>query len=675
MLMAAVASPVYSQSNTEDVPTQDGSTSSDSTTRLETITVEPTGEPETQLPLGTGISGKTLEKAPGSGGDPFVALQGLPGLVFTDDGEVTPAVRGSGPDDNYFEVDFVPTDYLFHVADLVSVYHPNLIDSFNVYPSAYGPEYAGVTGGVFDVRLRDPKPDRFHTTIDVSILQAGLLFEGPVKENQSFYVAGRLSYLDLIVGDDDDEDDEGIKLVQFPKYKDYQTKYVWDVSNDARITLQATGSIDEVALDIEEDADDIRTDPIIAGRLQSDSQIHQQALVMDTTFSDQVSVKSALAHSNFTEEFILGGAGTVSITEDKWIAKSHFNVALGESHDLKLGADITYTNFDLDLDFNVPTCTEFETDCTLTEAERVATTANEKITNGLFFIKDNWYVNDRLTVFPGITFQFDDYLDKSYVEPRFALEYSLSDTLTLSGGLGLYHQSPNIDQITQDIGNPDLDYIESTQAVVGLEKKFGDSWSVKSELYYKQLDGLVTGDDELLYANNGEGETYGLDTLVRKNLTDRFTGWLSLSLSDSTRTNKVTGEKFDFEFDQPINASLIASYKINKKWNFGAKYWVHSGALYTPVIGATEDPNTEGFYIPEYGPLNSERFPSYQRLDLRLDRTVTKKSGRVASVYLDVLNVLGTKNISYYEYNADYTEREDGEQAETNFALGYKTEF
>jgi len=171
--LAAVA-----QSNTADV------------TELDEIIVEEQGEPETELPLGIGISGETLRNAPGSGGDPVRTLQSLPGMTFTDDEESLPAVRGSRPGDNYFEADFAPVDYLFHVDGLISVFNADLIESFDIYQSAYGPEFAGVTGGVFDVKLRDPKTDQFTTTVDISLLQAGALVEGPISDTQSFYLAG-----------------------------------------------------------------------------------------------------------------------------------------------------------------------------------------------------------------------------------------------------------------------------------------------------------------------------------------------------------------------------------------------------------------------------------------------------------------------------------------------------
>ena len=641
---------------------------------LQVIVVEPTGEPSPELPLGIGVSGKTLATVPGAAGDPLRSIESIPGMAFSDDSEPLPAVRGSRPDDNYFEVDFIPSNYLFHAGGLISVFNPGLVESFSIYPSAYGPEYHGVHGGVFDVRLRDPKTDRFRTSLDISLFQSGMLLEGPVSDNQSFYLAGRFSYLDLLIADQLNDEEESETIVQFPKYNDYQAKYVWDISEDATVRFQANGAKDDFAVDIDEDAEDIATDPILAGRIQQKASSHQQAVVVDVNLSDTATLKTAIAHTVEEEDFRLGGAGNVEVNTDTWLSKARLNFPLAENHDITVGGSVELTDYLVDLDFNVPVCTEFEAECILTNSERIATSFTQDVTSTQLYIKDSWYVTDKLTLFPGITLHTEDWLDTQHIEPKFALEYALSDDTVISAGVGVYYQRPYIEQIEETIGNSNLDFVRSTQVVAGLERALSRGWSFKSELYYKQLEDLVTGDDDLGYKNGGEGSTVGMDTLIRKDLTDRFSGWLSLSLSESTRRNKATGERFDFEFDQPFNASLVASYQLNDKWRVGGKLWLHSGALYTPVIGATPDSEIAGLYIPQYGELNSERFPTFNRLDLRVDRTVTKSNGRTYSAYFEVINLLGSDNVASYSYNADYSEREEDNQKSAFFSIGFKAE-
>jgi len=626
--------PVVAQSETSGV------------TELEEIVVEEEGEPETELPLGIGISGETLRTAPGSGGDPIRTMQSLPGMTFTNDEESLPAVRGSRPGDNYFQADFAPLDYIFHVDGLISVFNTDLIESFDIYQSAYGPEFAGVTGGVFDIKLRDPKTDRIKTTVDISLLQAGVLVEGPVSDTQSFYLAGRLSYLDLFLADQIDEED-GVTIDQFPKYSDYQGKYVWKPSEDNRLTAQFNGAQDTAQINIAEDAEDIDTDPVLAGRYLFDTLFHEQSLVWDHTASDKLRFKSLLSHTYDKEEGEFGGVGEYELEEQAVLLKSRANYALTDSHELVIGAQVTRGDVDLDVTAGLPACGELDADCLLTGAERATLSEKFKYTATQAYIKDNWYVTDQLTVFPGVAFQSENIRNHQFVEPRLAAEYALSEETILSAGIGQYQQSPDYLESSEEFGNPDLGYSNALHAQVGVQRFLTDSWSVKSELY----------------------------TLIRKDLTNKFSGWASISLSQARRKDKRTGESFVFEYDQPINVSLVGNYKFNKKWSLGAKLWAHSGAPVTPVIDAVEDADRPGFYRPVYGKLNSDRFPTYHRIDLRIDRTFQRKNDNTMGAYVELMNILGTENAAGYDYNSDYTEKEIEPQLTGFFSFGFKATF
>ncbi|MGB0866045.1 MAG: TonB-dependent receptor plug domain-containing protein, partial [Granulosicoccaceae bacterium] len=302
---------------------------------------------------------------------------------------------------------------------------------------------------------------------------------------------------------------------------------------------------------------------------------------------------------------------------------------------------------------------------------------NEKLKfNGLkFFVKDSWSVSDKLTVFPALVFHTEDYLDKQLVEPRLSMEYEHRDDLVFSAGTGVYYAMPDYAEINEVFGNPELEYVRSIHAVVGAQKFFSSELDIKTELYVKESDNLVTGDDTLRYANNGEGTAFGLDTIVHKTLNDKISGWFALSLSRAERRHKITGDRFDFDYDQPFNLSLVGNYKLSERWNASAKLWVHSGAPYTPVTGATERPDEPGTYDPIYGEINSKRFPVYHRLDLRFDRTIRSGNGRHISTYLEIANILGTKNVSDYDYNVDYSQRTEIEQLPRLISLGFKADF
>ena len=58
--------------------------------------------------------------------------------------------------------------------------------------------------------------------------------------------------------------------------------------------------------------------------------------------------------------------------------------------------------------------------------------------------------------------------------------------------------------------------------------------------------------------------------------------------------------------------------------------------------------------INENSPRNTQRLPSYQRVDLRLDRRFMFNNWNIVT-YFDIMNVFGRDNLWGYSYNSDGT--------------------
>ncbi len=127
------------------------------------------------------------------------------------------------------------------------------------------------------------------------------------------------------------------------------------------------------------------------------------------------------------------------------------------------------------------------------------------------------------------------------------------------------------------------------------------------------------------------------------------------------REDLDTGERFDFAYDQPLIASLVAKFVASERISLGAKAWFHSGPPHTPILGGEPDPENPGGFLPRYGAINSERLPRYFRLDFRVDWQPDPAKGslwRDAKVYFELLNATSHRNVSGYEYAHDYASRQ-----------------
>ena len=144
---------------------------------------------------------------------------------------------------------------------------------------------------------------------------------------------------------------------------------------------------------------------------------------------------------------------------------------------------------------------------------------------------------------------------------------------------------------------------------------------------------------------------------MNKALTEGWYGWVSVAWSETRRKNKLTGEDFRYSYDQPWIVNLVSSHELNEDWTVGFKWRYQSGQLVTPIEGTVPNP-AAGTVDPVYGKVNSERLPAYHRLDVRFDRTYEFRKWTM-DLYTEVLNIYNNQNVSDYEYNGDYTEKEE----------------
>jgi hypothetical protein len=438
----------------------------------------------------------------------------------------------------------------------------------------------------------------------------------------------------------------------------------------SRLKLQATGASDEMEISLDEDNETAQKEPVLIGTHSSDMAYHSQGIVWESS-PGQSETTLATGHMSSNSSVQAASAGDLDIETDTWFAKGRWAQALGSDHLLALGGEVSRFKVDYDLNFRNTGCTEFDVDCSLTDSEQLSSDAQVEVTSEQLYIEENWYPNQNLAITAGLSGKHEDYLDESHIEPRLRVEYSQQETWTYSAGVGQYHQMPSLIQVEKVFGNPQLSHFDATHYVAGIEHIGVNGWQWKSELYYKVIDNLVSSDPVTRYNNSGEGKAAGIELFLRKMRTDRWSGWLSLALSKAERTNTATGESFPFEYDQPVAVTLVGNYHINTKWDIGAKWWYHSGAPYTPIIGSTEDTEREGRYRPVYGDINSERMPDYHRLDLRLSRQFSDKT----SAYVELINAYGKKNISGYEYNANYSDRDPIYQLPMLISFGVTSSF
>ena len=78
-----------------------------------------------------------------------------------------------------------------------------------------------------------------------------------------------------------------------------------------------------------------------------------------------------------------------------------------------------------------------------------------------------------------------------------------------------------------------------------------------------------------------------------------------------------------------------------------------AGRPHTPILGGVRSVNG---VLPLFGPINSERLPRYERLDLSASWALPAAGG-AALLFASMDNALGRNNFFEYSYSPDYSSR------------------
>lgn len=624
-----------------------------------------------------------LVDMPGSLGDPLGAITALPGVVTPAAGG-PPAVRGSSPDDNRYYIDGMPAGYIFHQFN-TSIFDENVIQDFQLFAAGFGAQYSQATGAIFDVRLRDPARQPLSTTVNLSLLRAGVFVESALSDSAAFYLSARVGLIQFFLPEDDEPDEDGIRIISAPEDSDYQFKTQWDLNDNHSLSLTLAGAQDFAEAEFTDLSDFVQKNPDYQGDAMINREFDSQGV--NWLFQGDTGLQAGITLSHYAdlEEVEWGDNYYLDLELDSLQGRAWISALVGD-HTLTLGSEYSENDYHYSTRMILFVCTEFDVDCDEDRRELIGDARDIAIAESSVYLIDNWQITESVNLELGLQYAGNNYTDEYFTNPRAALTWDILPTLSLISSAGRYNRTPNVEYLLPTVGNPELGSPLADHYTFGFTGDINDRWNWSLEAYYKDLSELPLALDEdqpdtdQLYSNDVTGEVRGLELFINRNLTDRWYGWMSLSYSVSERTNTRSGETREYTFDTPIVFNLVGHYALTPKWDLGFRFTAKSGEATTEIIGVQENPNFPGRYLPVYGEAYADRLPTYTRLDIRAERELTL-FGKDASFFIDVLNVLNADNISerqldYEQVNATgelYTE--DSAEMGTFGSVGIKVTF
>jgi TonB family protein len=595
------------------------------------------------------ITEEEINRIPGTNGDAIRSLENLPGVARPPALLGLLIVRGSAPTDTQTFVDGTAIPIIYHFGGLSAVVPTEVLDKIDFYPGNFSTQYGRAMGGIVDVGVRDPKQDKIHGFAEVDLIDARVMVEGPIADGWSFLVAGRRSYFDLWLGPLLTSLGAGVTAA--PVYYDYQALIEKRWSSKESFRVMVFGSDDRFALTLNTVS---ASDPGLSGGLSDHTAFWRVQGRYVNKIDDKTEVRVTPAVGQDILDFGLG-SDYLHLSSYELTLRAEVSRKIERHVTMNLGLDWQYLPYSVDVRFpplntpGQPPAGPFLTRPAVTSSSsgqinRPAAYAEAELTP--------WRGG---RIVPGVRLDYSSNSDSWDLAPRMIARQDLTTGFprtTLKGGLGLFYQPPQPQETDAVFGQPGVKSNRATQYDVGVEQEITHHVEVSLEGYYKLLDNLVSAG----YYNEGHGRAYGLETLIRWKPDGRFFGWLAYTLSRSQRTQPPSDVETLYEYDQTHILTVLGSYKLGRGWEFGARFRLVSGNLYTPDTYGFYDENAGSqLSLPSY-PAYNTRLPLFTQLDLRVDKTWQFAHWKLGA-YLDVQNVYNRGNAEATGYNYNYTQQ------------------
>jgi hypothetical protein len=603
----------------------------------------------------------------------------LPGVTNAGEGQSGFNVRGGGADQNLILLDEATIFNSSHLFGFFSVFNPDAIKDLKLYKGGIPSRFGGRASSVLDIYQKDGNSKDFHMNGGIGLISSRLLAEGPiVKDKGSFIVAGRGSYAHLFLKLSNNDNSA--------YFYDLNTKLNYKINKNNSLYLSGYFGRDVFSLN----------ESFVNTYGNSTLNLRWNHLFSDKLFSNL-----SMIYSDYYYGLNLDFVG---FNWDSGIRnynlKYDFKYYLSDKIKLNYGANANYYEFnpgtiepsrsDSGINFR-----QLEKKYAIEPAFYVG--LDQKVSDkinieyglrySLFYrlgkFTQNIYANNQPVTYNA---EFEIYekaapigtqyfgsnktiSDYNNFEPRFSIAYEISDNKSVKASYNRMVQylqlvSNTASPTPLDVWTPSDNFIKpqiADQVAVGYFANLkDDAYSLEIESFYKTIknrmdyiDGadLIANDAIEQVVLNGEMRSYGLEILFRKN-TGKLSGWIAYTLSRSEqrtpgRTQEESGinngDWYRSAYDKMHNLAVTGSYKLSKKWNFGANFTLQTGQPVTFPNGQYE---YQGITVPSYGLRNEDNLMLYHHLDI--SATLTPKQSETkkwkGEWVFSIYNLYGRKN-------------------------------
>lgn len=600
----------------------------------------------------------------------------LPGISKTGEGSSGYNVRGGKEDQNLILLDNAVIYNPTHLFGIFSALNPYTSGEVNIYKGNIPAEFGGRLSSVFQISTKDANTEKFAGEVSLGPVTSNVTLELPVvKDKAAVIVGARGTYSDWILRS---LDEESLKNSEASFY-DIIAKYNHKINDNNDIKATAYFSKDKFS---------ITSDSLYSysNRLFSFQWNH--------IFNDKNKGSLIIANSEYKFDIEFDGD-----------FNNNFNLGYNINEtELKLKMDYQFKDnykFYYGISGKLyavqpgsirPKGSNSIIDPLIIPKERGLESAA--------FFSGNFNLTDKLTINAGVRYSLyaflgeatqriyidgipksestllnTEHFDKNEVvktyggpEARVSARYFLAPDFSIKASYNsmfqYIHALSNNTTVsptdTWKLTDLNIKPQEANQYSFGFYKNFEDNtYELSVEGYYKTSKNILdykvgaqlllneTLETEVL---QGKGKAYGVEFLLKKTR-GKLNGWLSYTYSRSyikldsefSEERVNNGEYFPTNFDKPHDLSIVANYKLTRRYSISANFAYQTGRPVTYPVGKYIFNNAE-FVL--YSDRNKFRIPDYYRLDIGFNVEGNHRIKKFAHSFwnFSIYNVLGRNN-------------------------------
>jgi len=505
--------------------------------------------------------------------------------VASNNGDNGIVVRGNNPKSLQWKMEGVEIPNPNHFADLatfggggLTALSSQMLANSDFFTGAFPAEYGNALSGVFDIFMRNGNNQKTENTFQVGIAGIDASSEGPLKKGgrSSYLFNYRYSTLGLIMPllpkttDGVTYQDLSFKL-NFPTRK-YGVFSIWGIGLiDHSFAIEKT---DSTLWEYDSDKENQNAKQYMAATGLTHKYLINNKMYWKTNLAATVNgVDFGISRLNNNQNLLPYS----KIANQSWnfVLSSFVNTKFNAYHTNKTGITLTGMMYNILLKKSMQ------------PGAATVSMVDENGFSSLVSAYSNSTVNlaDNLIMNVGVNSQLFTLNKHFTVEPRLGFKWQLNGSQSVGLAYGMHSRLERINYyFTKDLANnnnlynKNLDFSKAHHYVLSYDLSINDHLHLKAEAYYQQLYNIpVIPDSSFSFVNlqadwffnhklqnTGEGQNYGMELSLEKNLSHGYYFMVNASLFNS----KYKGGD-NIWHNTRYNRNYLVNFLIGKEWQVG----------------------------------------------------------------------------------------------------------